>query len=126
MDDPVLGYQTRGMEEFAGGLAGSRCIRGWMRGWVEGRSLVSATHFFAALDRADLIGRTHGPRGRDCCFYLDFFDCYPGQRTRNERIKFPLTARNDPPGRSWVYWNPDITRCIESTGLTHRRPTRCK
>jgi len=40
VDDPVLGYETRGMEEFAGGLAGGRGIRGWMRGWVEGRSLV--------------------------------------------------------------------------------------
>jgi hypothetical protein len=40
MDDPVLGYETRGMEEFAGGLAGGKGIRGWMRGWVEGRTLV--------------------------------------------------------------------------------------
>jgi hypothetical protein len=40
VDDPLLGYETRGMEEFAGGLAGGRGIRGWMRGWVEGRTLV--------------------------------------------------------------------------------------
>ncbi len=29
------------MEEFAGNLRGGRGIRGWMRGWVEGRSLVN-------------------------------------------------------------------------------------
>jgi len=40
MDDPVLGYETRGMEEFAGGIAGGKGMRGWMRGWVEGRTLV--------------------------------------------------------------------------------------
>jgi len=40
MDDPGLGYETRGMEEFAGGIAGGKGMRGWMRGWVEGRTLV--------------------------------------------------------------------------------------
>ncbi len=38
--DATIGYFPRGMEEFAGGLRGGLGVRGWMRGWVEGRSLV--------------------------------------------------------------------------------------
>lgn len=38
--DMTIGYEARGMEEFAGSLRGGGCVRGWMRGWVEGRTLV--------------------------------------------------------------------------------------
>jgi hypothetical protein len=54
MDDAVLGYETRGMEEFAGGLAGGKGMRGWMRGWVEGRTLVCG---FLLRER-ELMSRT--------------------------------------------------------------------
>ncbi|RSH91260.1 hypothetical protein EHS25_009559 [Saitozyma podzolica] len=37
--DMTIGYEARGMEEFAGSLRGGGCVRGWMRGWVEGRTL---------------------------------------------------------------------------------------
>ena len=40
--DATIGYWPKRMEEFAGGLGrGHHGVRGWMRGWVEGRSLVS-------------------------------------------------------------------------------------
>ena len=38
--DMTIGYAPTGMEEFAGSLRGGRGIRGWLRGWVEGRTLV--------------------------------------------------------------------------------------
>ncbi|KAK4686353.1 hypothetical protein P7C73_g3777, partial [Tremellales sp. Uapishka_1] len=38
-DDSRIGYETKGLEEFVGGLRGGRGVRGWLRGWVEGRSL---------------------------------------------------------------------------------------
>ncbi|EIW69560.1 hypothetical protein M231_04403 [Tremella mesenterica] len=37
--DTSLLYDTKGMEEFAGILHGTRGVRGWMRGWVKGRTL---------------------------------------------------------------------------------------
>jgi hypothetical protein len=38
----TIGYEmTKGMEEFAGNLRGGRSMRAWLRGWVEGRTLVS-------------------------------------------------------------------------------------
>ncbi|ORY32256.1 hypothetical protein BCR39DRAFT_523603 [Naematelia encephala] len=37
--DATIGYFPQNMEEFAGHLRGAVGIRGWMRGWVEGRSL---------------------------------------------------------------------------------------
>ncbi|TXT13780.1 hypothetical protein VHUM_01147 [Vanrija humicola] len=39
--DATIGYWTEGMEEFAGMLqgGGGHGMRGWLRGWVEGRSL---------------------------------------------------------------------------------------
>jgi len=49
MDDPVLGYETRGMEEFAGGIAGGKGMRGWMRGWVEGRTLVCRLSYWEGV-----------------------------------------------------------------------------
>jgi hypothetical protein len=40
--DMTIGYEmTKGMEEFAGHLRGGRSMRAWLRGWVEGRTLVS-------------------------------------------------------------------------------------
>ena len=39
--DETIVYQPKEMEEFAGGLGGSRGVKGWMRGWVEGRNLAS-------------------------------------------------------------------------------------
>lgn len=43
--DATMGYWDEGMEEFAGMLqgGGGRGIRGWLRGWVEGRTLVSTS-----------------------------------------------------------------------------------
>ena len=38
--DATIGYWPARMEEFAGALGGGRGVRGWLRGWVEGRSLV--------------------------------------------------------------------------------------
>lgn len=52
-DDSVIGYETRGMEEFAGNLMSEKGIRGWMRGWVEGRTLVS--------DSVLLLPQGHSP-----------------------------------------------------------------
>jgi len=40
--DATIGYWPKGMEEFAAKVGGSG-LRGWMRDWVEGRSLVSAS-----------------------------------------------------------------------------------
>ncbi|ORX39764.1 hypothetical protein BD324DRAFT_614903 [Kockovaella imperatae] len=37
--DATIGYWPKGMEEFADALRGGIGIRGWLRGWVEGRSL---------------------------------------------------------------------------------------
>jgi hypothetical protein len=40
--DATINYWDEGMEEFAGAVlgGGGRGIRGWLRGWVEGRTLV--------------------------------------------------------------------------------------
>ena len=38
--DMTIGYEPKGMEEFAGRLSGGSGVRAWLRGWVEGRNLV--------------------------------------------------------------------------------------
>lgn len=37
--DMTIGYEPKGMEEFAGRLSGGSGVRAWLRGWVEGRNL---------------------------------------------------------------------------------------
>lgn len=51
-----MGYWDDGMEEFAGALlqgGGGHGIRGWLRGWVEGRSLVGSVFTIVVLTHQD-------------------------------------------------------------------------
>jgi hypothetical protein len=54
--DATMNYWPKGMDEFAGKVQGGKGVRGWMRGWVEGRTLVRTTYWDAG-DTAHEISR---------------------------------------------------------------------
>lgn len=96
--DATIGYWPKGIEEFAGKVQGGKGLRGWMRDWVEGRSLVSDE--FDLLSHADMIGRIDGSGRRYRRIHLDIVYCYPCQcpgQLFTASYSTKLTSRNIQP-----------------------------